>query len=497
MCYIRPNTGGAMAYRHGTDRNQMMVLPPSLDQYVSREHPVRAYDAFVDALDFRELGIELDYRKVGNSEYDPRCMLKLLLYGYSYGVKSSRKLEREVHNNLSFIWLMRQLRPDHKTIAEFRRKNKQALEKALSLCARLCLNLGLIEGNVLFLDSTKLRANAGKRNVHKKTWYQGQLKEIDERIKRLLDECDQVDKSESHCTSFVAMPKKLAQAKKLKESIENALAEFSERGDKTKDGKERKVNRIDPKSVVVKSPQGTHCGYSMQSVVDDQNGLIAHTDVVSEPNDSNQLAVQICGAEADLGRECKMACADAGYSDIVEIEKLESAGKTVVVPSQIQALHGEIGPFDKSRFAFDAESDCYLCPEGHRLIFRRFKDKARQKKDYRIEKPLICRSCRHFGACTESKQGRTVTRHILEELRETVSRRFEEPEIGEIYKRRKARVEHPFGFIKKILGFGQFFLRGLDGVRAEASILATYFNLRRMINLLGGVRGFIAAIQAV
>src|SRR5208337_410744 len=106
------------------------------------------------------------------------------------------------------------------------------------------------------------------------------------------------------------------------------------------------------------------------TVVDDQNGLIAHTDVVSEPNDSNQLAVQICGAEADLGRECKMACADAGYSDIGEIEKLE--------------------------FSYETDSDCYLCPEGHRLIFRRFQDKARQKKDYRIEKPRICRSCRHF-----------------------------------------------------------------------------------------------------
>jgi len=486
-----------MAYRHGTDRRQMMVLPPTLDQYVSLDHPVRAYDAFVEALDFKELGIELDERKVGNSEYDPRCMLKLVLYGYSYGVKSSRKLEREVHNNLSFIWLMKQLKPDHKTIAEFRRRNKEGLKKALKLCARLCLNLGLIEGNILFVDSTKLRANAGKANLHKKKWYEDQLKEIDQRIQQLLNQCEQIDKSESHCGSYVAMPKELAKANKLKESVETALSELTERGEKTKDGIERKINRIDPQSVVVKSPQGTHCGYSMQTVVDDQNGLIAHADVVSEPNDSNQLAVQICGAEADLGRECKMACADAGYSDIVEIEKLESAGKTIVVPSQIQALHGEIGPFDKSRFTFDAESDCYLCPEGRRLIFRRFQDKARQKKDYRIEKPLICRSCGHFGACTESKQGRTVTRHILEELRETVSRRFEEPEIGKIYKRRKARIEHPFGFIKKTLGFGQFFLRGLDGVRAEASILATCFNLRRMITLLGGVRGFIAAIQAV
>jgi hypothetical protein len=236
----------------------------------------------------------------------------------------------------------------------------------------------------------------------------------------------------------------------------------------------------------------------MQTVVDDQNGLIVHADVVSEPNDSGQLAVQICGAEADLGRECKMACADAGYSDIAEIEKLESAGKTVVMPSQSQASHKgtEIGPFEKTKFSYDAASDCYICPEGCRLIFRRFQDKERQKRDYRIEKPRICRSCRHFGKCTNSNQGRTVTRHVLEELRETVSKRFEQPEIVQIYKRRKARVEHPFGFIKKVLGYGQFLLRGREGVRAEASILATCFNLRRMMSLLGGVAYFIAAIKA-
>jgi transposase len=487
-----------MAYRHGTDRRQMMVLPPTLDQYVSQDHPVRAYDAFVDALDFKEMGIELDDRKVGNSEYDPRCMLKLLIYGYSYGVKSSRKLEREVHNNLSFIWLMKQLKPDHKTIAEFRRRNKEGLQKALKLCARLCLNLGLIEGNILFVDSTKLRADAGKANLHKKTWYEEQLKEIDERIQKLLNQCEQIDKSESQCGSLVVMPKELAKANKLKESIKNALAEFSQRGDKAKDGKERQVNQIDPESVVVKSPQGTHCGYSMQTVVDDKNGLIVHTDVVSEPNDSNQIAVQIRGAEADLGRECQTACADAGYSDTTEIAKLESTGKIVVVPSQTQASHKEIeiGPFEKSKFSYDPDSDCYLCPQGHRLIFRRFQDKAKQKRDYRIEKPGKCRECPYFGTCTNSKQGRTVTRHVSEEVREVVSKRFEEPESVEIYKRRKARVEHPFGFIKKVLSYGQFMLRGRQGVRAEASILATCFNLRRMITLLGGVSGFLAAIKA-
>jgi hypothetical protein len=233
----------------------------------------------------------------------------------------------------------------------------------------------------------------------------------------------------------------------------------------------------------------------MQTVVDDKNGLIVSTDVVSEANDSNQLAVQISGAEANLGHECKMACADAGYSDIVEVEKLESVGKTTVVPSQ--ASEKEAGPFDKSAFTYDADQDCYLCPEGQRLIFRRFQDKEKQTRDYRIEQPRLCRSCEHFGQCTKSKQGRTITRHVLEELRQAVSKRFEKPEIQKVYERRKGRVEHPFGYIKKVLGVGQFLLRGQEGVRAEASILATCFNLTRMVNLLGGVSGFIAAIQSI
>ncbi len=108
-----------------------------------------------------------------------------------------------------------------------------------------------------------------------------------------------------------------------------------------------------------------------------------------------------------------------------------------------------------------------------------------------VEGVSILASARNQG------KGRTITRHVLEELRETVSKRFEEPEIQQVYERRKARVEHPFGYVKKVLGCGQFLLRGQEGVRAEASILATCFNLTRMVNLLGGVAGFIAAIQAI
>ena len=117
-----------MAYRIN-DRKQMELLPPSIEDYVREEDPVRAYDAFVDALNFYELGIEINPYKVGCPQYDPQAMLKLLIYGYSYGIRSSRKLERATHHNISFIWLTSGLKPDHKTIAEFRRKKQKSTIK--------------------------------------------------------------------------------------------------------------------------------------------------------------------------------------------------------------------------------------------------------------------------------------------------------------------------------------------------------------------------------
>lgn len=486
-----------MAYRYGDDRNQKILFPESIDQYVSLDHPVRAYDAFVDSIDFAQLGIELDDRKVGNSQYDPRLMLKLLLYGYSYGVKSSRKLEREVHNNLSFIWLMKNLKPDHKTIAEFRRKNKAALKRTLKLCARLCLKVGLVQGNILFVDSTKIWANAGKAHQHKKQWYQKQLCKVDQRIDRLLAECERADQQEAQGGSMVKMPKELKNQQHLKATIKAALAEFDTMTDRTKDGKYRQVNRVDPESKQMKSPRGSHPSYAVQSVVDDENGLIVQVDAVNDANDLNQLSKQVKKAEDNIQQPCKTACADAGYSNIEDIEKIESDERNVIVPSQRQASRKPPGPFDKSQFVYDNCQDCYYCPQGQRLIFRRFSDRAKNKRDYRIERPVICRSCKHFGVCTSSRSGRTVVRYALEELKQKIEHRYDQSDMREIYDRRKSTVEHPFGYIKQVINFRQFSLRGRKGAQAEASLLATCFNVTRMIRLLGGVPQFMAKMAMV
>ena len=146
-----------MAYRYG-ERTQSVLFPQSIDDYVSADDPVRAYDAFVEQLDLEALGITINERNTGCPAYAPKAMLKLLLYGYSYGERSSRKLERAVHHNISFIWLMGKLKPDHKTIARFRRNHRQAIGNLLKQCARMCVELDLITGNTLFVDGSKFTA---------------------------------------------------------------------------------------------------------------------------------------------------------------------------------------------------------------------------------------------------------------------------------------------------------------------------------------------------
>jgi len=463
-----------MAYRYG-NREQMTLLPQSIEEYIPEDHPVRVYDAFVEALEFGALGIDLDEQQVGNPEYDPRAMLKLLVYGYSYGVRSSRKLERETHYNLSFVWLMGGLKPDHKTIAEFRRRNRKALKEVLRQCAGVCLKLGLMAGNALFVDGTKVRANAGRSQAHDQAYYEALLGEMDGRIEQLLKECEAVDESEEGEGSWVEIDSELRKAKSLKGKVEEVLKSFQETG-------REKINLTDPDCALMHGVQGSHASYNLQHVVDDEHGLIVHAEAVSESSDVNQFARQIEQANEVLGKRCEVACADAGYADTEELEKIDSQGIKVVVPSQRQALHEEEGPFGKSHFRYEREQDCYFCPAGQRLGYVGT-DRSTGKRHYQVSDREICRGCEHYGQCTRSKKGRKIIRLSLEELKEKLEAQYEAS--PEVYARRKKRVEHPFGHIKRNLQANAFLLRGRSGVAAESSLLATCFNLARMMTILG------------
>ena len=458
-----------MAYRYG-NRDQIELLPKTINEYISSDDPVRAYDAFIESLDFRDLGITLDSHKVGNSEYHPHAMLKLLVYGYSYGIRSSRKLERATHHNLSFIWLTSNLKPDHKTIAEFRRKNKEALAQVLKQCAKICIKLNLIEGNTLFLDGTKIRANASINNTWTKKKAKKALKHIDERISDILAQCDTIDEAEQG--SLVTMDEELKDQKTLKAKIKGILQELKE---------EESFNTTDPECTRIKKGKNFYAGFNFQSTVDKKKGLILSTDVVSENNDLNQFASQINKANHTLNKKCEVAVADCGYASTDDLEKIDNQEIKVIVPSQRQVTKKEPSLFAKERFTY--KDDYYICPEGHKLTPYRLNKE--NNKVYKITDKKICLSCPHCGICTTSPTGRTISRLLKEEVRQKLEAQYNEPSSQEIYKLRKEKVELPFGHIKHNLKFDSFLLRGLKGAKAEASIIGTCFNLVRMITLLG------------
>jgi transposase len=465
-----------MAYRHG-DRDQMQLLPPCIEEYVTPEDPVRAYNAFVDSLDLDGLGIVWDEHKVGNSEYNPKAMLKLLVYGCSYGIRSSRKLEMATYHNLAFIWLMGGLRPDHKTIARFRKNNRTALKNILKQCVRVCIDLDLIEGNTLFVDGSKIRANASIGNTWTPDKCKRYLKKVDQHIESILNECDTIDEQERDHPSLVKLGKELQDKEHLKSRVEDILKELREH-------KRESINTIDPDCVKVKGRQGTHAGYNGQIVVDKKHGLIVHSDVVNESNDVNQFAHQIDQANQTLGYNCTNACADAGYSDIEELKKIDDQHITVIVPSQKQAHDRPVKPFDKEQFRYDSDQDCYICPQGHRLSYTFF-DKDKQHKVYQITDKSLCLKCSNFGLCTKAKYGRRIRRLVHEDLKIKLEHQYNTEPSQAIYKLRKEKAELPFGHMKRNLGVTSFLLRGLEGVKAEMSLLASCFDITRLINIVG------------
>lgn len=472
-----------MTYIHG-DRQRMTFLPAAIDEYVGPKDPVRAYDAIIEAIDVMKLGLIIDPHKVGSPAYHPMAMLKLLVYGYSYGWRSSRKLERACYHDLSFIWLMGGVKPDHKTIANFRKGNADIIAKVLKQIARLCIEMDLIEGNCLFTDGTKIRASASIGQTKSREKWREKLAEVDERIDALLVECEKIDEEETGC---LVETNELDDAKKMKNKIENLLSRMEHDGT-------QKINGTDADCRNFHGRQGSHAGYNAQITVDEKNGLIVSADVVSEPNDRHQFSNQVAQAIDTLEGPCRTAVADAGYSSVEDLKETVEKDIDVIVPSQRQSLRSkdEI-PFEKSRFRYDSENDVYICPEGKRLRLSHYSEEKRRYV-YRMAKPSFCLECAHYGVCTNSKRGRAVGRLRNEALRERLDARYSSEEGQALYKKRKEKVELPFGHIKQNLGCTAFLVRGISMVRAEFGLLASCFNIARMITLAGGVDSLISRL---
>lgn len=480
-----------MGYIKG-NRNQIMLLPQAVDDYIANDDSVRAYDAFIEALDCDALGLAIDENQSGANSYWPKAILKLLIYGYTYGIRSSRKLERACSHNLAFIWLTENIKPDYRTIARFRIANKDILKNVLRQCAHMCLKLGLIEGNTLFIDGTKIKANASLKNTWSKDRLQKYENKIDENIERILAECEAIDNAEENDSSLIKLRKELSDHETLKAAIAEIAKELRE-SDKSK------LNTTDPDSFMSKSDRGAKMYHNIQTTVDEKHGLIVNTDVVKQSVDANQLSIQAKQAQDTLDKKPERICADNGYYSIDDIEKID-AEINVIVPSQGQLIKertpDKIKPFPKDVFAYNDTRDCYICPENKEL--RRTDLTIPDKPNAIIyqARRYECKSCKHFGICTTSVNGRKIIRQTNEALMQWIAQIYDSDTGQRIYKLRKQKVELPFAHFKHNMNMRQLLLRGIAKAGAELNLCAIGYNLTRMISLLG-VSGLKAAIFTI
>jgi len=464
------------------NRYQPTMFPPVIDDYVPKNSPVRVYDAFVEALNLKELGFKLEPNPNGGAyEYYAKDMLKLVLYGYSYGAtRSSRKLERACHDNLSFIWLMGGLKPDYRTIARFRSNNKKAIRDVLKQCVHMCIKMDLIEGNLLFVDGSKFRANASIHNTWTKERCQKYINKIEKRIDELLDESEKIDIEEQGNPSLVELKEEVKDKNKLVDKMKEVLKELRK-------SEKKSINSTDKDCVKGKSRQGTHAIYNVQNTVDHKHGLIVNSECVSQSNDYNQLSQQATQATEILGKPAKNICADAGYADVDDLEQIDDK-INIIVPNRKQAQESkgkkEISRFDRSHFIYHEKENEYECPAGERLTYRG-NNSGKYHKTY-CARGGICKACQYYGECTKSKKvGRKIIRLNNEKFKEKIEQNYLKPENQKIYALRKQTVEHPFGHLKKNLGVHQFLLRGKAKVNAEIAVLSTCFNIRRLMTIVG------------
>jgi transposase len=482
--------GGLMPYVEGVARNQIILFPEKIDDYIREDNTVQFVDAFVDVLDLGALGFKrAQPQEIGRPPYDPGDMLKLYLWGYLNRIRSSRSLERESHSNLEVMWLIKKLTPDFKTIADFRKDNKEAIKKVCKEFILLCKRLELFGGELVAIDSSKFRAvNCKKRNFNKAK-LEHRIREIEKAVDEYFKELEDNDNKEASAEAVKAEELK-ARIQWLKEKGEEYKALLKRL---IKSG-ESQISLTDPDSRAMMNNQRVEVCYNVQATVDSKHKLILDHEVTNEGTDYNYLGKMAQRAKDILGAEKLEVLADKGYYDAEQIKECVAQGIIPYIPEK--ESHKYAGkdlpqsPFSESKFRYEEEKDCYICPGGSELTFRRKREQnGRVMKIYQGED---CQGCTLRAQCTTHLRGRTISRweykEILEDMRQRVANNRHKVKI------RQWLSEHPFGTMKRGFNQGYLLLKGLAKVEAEISLTILSYNVKRTINILG-LRALISALR--
>ena len=475
-----------MTHILGHDRCQLLLLPEAVDDYVGADNPVRFIDAFVDGLNLAALGFNGTVPKAtGRPGYAPADLLKLYIYGYLNRVRSSRRLETETHRNIEVIWLLRHLKPDFKTIADFRRDNRAAFRAVFREFVLLCRQLDLFGRELLAVDGTRIKAVNNKDRNFTRASLRQYIDAADKRLAdylRRLDEGDVAEGGTGGGSRVHNLSEKIEAIRGKRDRLRALLAELERTG-------ESQVSLTDPDSRAMAGHTRVAVGYNVQLAVDAKHKLIVEQEVTNQVVDMGLLKQTAEPARAILGVERIDVVADRGYFKIEDIEACDQAGLTPHVPRPQRGLAVRNGFFRKDEFHYDPDRDVFTCPAGQTLAPHHYgKSRDLQKIDY--SNPAACPACPLRARCTTNV--RRVSRLENEAVLDRMAARLKaRPELLD---RRRETVEHPFGSIKQWMNQGTFLMRGLDNVRGEFSLTALVYNLRRALNIVG-VGAMTAAVR--
>jgi transposase len=360
----------------GLDRSQATLLPECLDDYVGEDNPVRVVDAFIDMLDLAALEFETVPEATGRPGCHPGVMLRIYVFGYLNQVQSSRRLERECGRNLELIWLTGRLRPDFKTIADFRKDNGPAIRKVCQQFVVFCRDMSLLDSRVVAIDGSRFQASNSKAKNFTREKLRRKFGEIDAAIQKYLSELDRADQAEAE--SGQNLPK--ARLERLARKLEHLVKEserFRAVEKRMEETGETQVSLSDPdaRSMATTARMPRVVGYNVQSVVEAENHLIVAHEVTMHGYDRDALSAMAAAAQEALDADRIEAVADKGYFKGEEILACENAGVSVIVPKPLTSNAGARGRYDKADFVSDAgdryvslpgRGGCPLPVHGHR-----------------------------------------------------------------------------------------------------------------------------------
>ena len=459
-------------------RNQMQMY--CLDQLVAKDSFVRIIDFFVDTIDLQSFGfMHVTLKFEGRPPIHPAQLLKLLIYGYRYGVRSSRKLEREAMLNIEARWLLGEVVPSNKTIANFRKDNAEAFRAIFRKFVFLLKQLDLVEGKTIAVDSFKVRAQNSLKNNYNQGKIDRHLDYINTRLaefEKAMDEADSAEDKAELAAKIETQNKRKAKYKALEEQIKET-------------GKDQiSTTDTDAQSVVLQRGI-TVVGYNIQGAVDAKHKLITHFDTGSV-NDTNALAAVAIETKEILQVEKMDVLADKGYHTGQQIQQCEQNQITTYVsPKEPASNNPDIFPI--TQFVYNAETDCYICPANQILttngtwLTHSSKGHKSAYKFQRYNNPKACRACEMISQCSSSKKsGRNIDRSEFASLMEQNAERIKQNPA--YYKQRQQLAEHPWGTIKRQRGFDHVLTRGKTKILGEVSLVFIGYNLARCANIIDG-----------